>query len=220
MEACGECLGWPDDLTRARAPFLMEAAAARLVRGLKYSGWTALAARMGAAMAPSAREVVEAAGRAGERPWLVPVPLSAARRRRRGFNQARLLAASLGRETGWPAADALRRGARGRRQARLDRASRLENVRGAFRAAPPRSAASPAATFRGDRPPALIVDDVVTTGSTAAACAGALASAGWRPAGAVAFARAVDAGPAPGGREEIGSDEARSRGWWHTSRDG
>lgn len=183
LTACPECVEWPEDLAAVRAPFVMRAGAARLVRALKYAGWTDLARRMGAAMAPAGRAV---AGRSAESsaPRLVPVPLSAPRLRRRGFNQAARLARWLGREVGWPVSDALERVGRGRRQARLGGASRRENVRGRFRAAPP-----------PDEPEAVIVDDVVTTGSTAGACAEALRRVGWRPLGAVAFARAVSAPP-------------------------
>lgn len=158
----------------------MRAGAARLVRALKYAGWTDLARPMGGAMAESARRV-PGCGDDGPPPSrLVPVPLSRARLRRRGFNQAGRLARHLGRELGWPVSEALARVGRGRRQARLGGASRRENVRGRFRASPPSGARD-----------ALLVDDVVTTGSTAGACARALRRAGWRPLGAVAFARAV-----------------------------
>lgn len=199
VEACGECIDWPPGLRRVRAPFLMREGAAELVRSLKYRGWTALAEPMGTAMAPAAR-ALEVGGRYGSGPLLlVPVPLSPARRRRRGFNQAGLLAHGLGRELGWRVDGVLRRQARGRRQARLGGASRRENVRGLFRARRP----PPGGTGGGDGgvgPAALVVDDVVTTGSTAAACAEALRRAGWRPLGAVAFARAV-AGRPTGSRE-------------------
>lgn len=185
-------MDWPDGLASVRAPYVMRSGAARLVRALKYAGWTDLARPMGVAMAPSARRL--AGGEDGSPPpRLVPVPLSRARLRRRGFNQARRLARHLGRELGWPVPDTLARIGRGRRQTRLGGASRRENVRGRFRATPPSGARD-----------ALVVDDVVTTGSTAGACAGALRRAGWRPLGAVAFARAVSSPPAgegarPGG---------------------
>lgn len=172
----------------------MRDGAAELVRSLKYRGWTALADRMGVAMGPAARALVGDAPDAGEAPRLVPVPLAPSRRRRRGFNQARLLARPLARELGWSLSDALRRDARGRRQARLAGASRKDNVRGVFRARPP-SEPGAAGGSTGARPAALVVDDVVTTASTAAACADALRRSGWRPLGAVAFARAVAARP-------------------------
>lgn len=186
MVACGECVGWPRGLPAARAPFLMRDGAARLVRALKYSGWTDLARRMGGAMAPSARTLAGSATR------LAAVPLSPARRRRRGFNQAELLARSLGAELSWPVVGALERSTRGRRQARLSGASRRENVRGLFRATPAPPAGGPGSAPTGSSGvPVLVVDDVVTTGSTAAACVDALSREGWRPLGVVAFARAV-----------------------------
>lgn len=194
VEACGECIDWPAELPRARAPYLMRDGAAELVRSLKYRGWTSLADRMGEAMGPAARAVADAEPDSTVTPCLVPVPLSAARRRRRGFNQAGLLAASLAGELGWSVAAALRRDSRGRRQARLSGASRRANVRELFRARPPRDVHR-APRNADDRPPAVVVDDVVTTASTAAACAEALQRAGWRPLGVVAFARTVGHGP-------------------------
>lgn len=222
VAACGECLDWPSGLTRVRAPFLMRDGAAEMVRALKYRGWTALAGRMGAAMAAAARRVAvdapddrsEAAdGPDRGTPVLVPVPLSPARRRQRGFNQASLLARSLARAAGWEVEPALRRVARGRRQARLGRASRRENAPGLFRArAPSSGTGSPSsgaagAAAAGAR--AVVVDDVVTTGSTAAACTRALRSSGWRPAGAVAFARAVSDPPPPAGPDGGEADPSR-----------
>lgn len=194
VPACFECESWPAELAVARAPFRMEAGAARLVHGLKYGGWTALAHPMAGRMVAEARRVAAALGEVAcahgvepGSPALVPVPLSPARLRERGFNQAGLLARALAERTGWRFAPVLERRRTGRRQARLGRRERTRNVEGLFRA--------------GERLPgaAILVDDVVTTGSTAAACAAALARAGTRPAGVVSFARAAralgDAGP-------------------------
>ena len=211
VEACAECIDWPAGLPRVRAPYLMRGGAAELVRALKYRGWTALAVPMGEAMAAAARSVAGDDPHPTGAPRLVPVPLAPPRQRRRGFNQAGLLARHVARELGWSVTAALRRGTRGRRQARLGGASRRENVRGLFRSRPPGETSGPAAGA-GGRPAAVVVDDVVTTASTAAACAEALRRAGWRPLGAVAFARAV----AP--RPEAGED--RNDGERHTSRDG
>jgi predicted amidophosphoribosyltransferase len=154
----------------------METGAARLVHALKYEGWFALARRMGGALAPAALEL---GGGAIHR--LEPVPLPAARLRERGYNQAELLARSLGERLGWPVGSALSREDSRRRQVRLGRNERRENVRGAFHARP-----GPADTL-----PVLLVDDVLTTGATSAACALALREAGERVTGIVAFARAL-----------------------------
>jgi hypothetical protein len=77
---CGECEAWPEQLQRAESAFLHEPPAEALVHGLKYRGWTLLAARMGALMAPAARRL------AGGPAVLVPVPLA----RRRAGSRNRL----------------------------------------------------------------------------------------------------------------------------------
>jgi ComF family protein len=112
---------------------------------------------------------------------LVPVPLHRARRRRRGFNQAEELAVALSRRAGLAVADCLERTAGGARatQVGMGREQRLGALEGSIR-------------VRTDAPlpvRALLVDDVVTTGSTLAACAAALAVAGVREVGAIAYAR-------------------------------
>lgn len=159
--------------------------AAELVRALKYGGWVTLAAPMGREMVGPARRLV---GPSGAPPSLVPVPLSPARRRERGFNQAHLLAAELARATGWSLAAVLARRRTGRRQARSGRLDRATNVRGLFHCPP-----GTASAVAGRR--VLLVDDVVTTGATSAACADALRRAGSSLVGVVSFARALH-GPA------------------------
>lgn len=185
--SCGDCDAWSDALPRAAAAFLHEPPADLLVHGLKYRGWTALAPWMGAAMAGPARRLA-----VGEEPWLVPVPLSRSRLRERGYDQALLLARGLSVETGWPVVPLVRRRRAAARQSELGRAERARNVRGAFEAASgsrgrkPDAGASPAAGGVGV---ALLVDDVLTTGATAGACAEALRAAGVRCLGVITFAR-------------------------------
>jgi ComF family protein len=102
---------------------------------------------------------------------IVPMPLHWRKRWQRGFNQADLLAHEVSRRTHTPVHNALRRVRFTSTQAGLTNAKRRANVSGAFR--PKR-----ATTLRGQR--VLLVDDVMTTGSTAAACARALKMAGAR----------------------------------------
>jgi ComF family protein len=110
---------------------------------------------------------------------LVPVPLTAARERERGFNQASLLAERVGRALGLPVQRRwLRRVRPTRPQSDLGADDRRANVRGAFRAAP-----AVAGRY------VAIVDDVLTTGATAAECARALRAEGARAVGVLTVAR-------------------------------
>ncbi|GIU99181.1 MAG: hypothetical protein KatS3mg014_0797 [Actinomycetota bacterium] len=146
--------------------------------------------------------MARALGLAAAELWLVAgfpcdvvtwVPLSRRRLAERGFDQAEALARVVGRRLGLPARGLLAR----RRddpltQARRDRPGRLEAMRGRFLArTAPRGAV-------------LLVDDVLTTGATASACAAALLDAGAARVGVLTAARAlrldgiVDVGPRPG----------------------
>jgi ComF family protein len=100
------------------------------------------------------------------------VPLHWHRRWQRGFNQAGLLARGIARRTGIPFARTLRRVRSTRAQAGLSNTARRRNVSSAFVCR--RSLRG--GELRGRR--VLLIDDVMTTGSTAAACARALKSAG------------------------------------------
>lgn len=100
---------------------------------------------------------------------LVPMPLHWFRRWRRGFNQSELLAQEVSRRCGIPVLKAVRRIRATRSQAGLSHAARRQNVAGAFRV-------RRGARLQGLR--ILLVDDVMTTGATAAACASALKRAG------------------------------------------
>ncbi|MEO5717333.1 MAG: ComF family protein [Chthoniobacterales bacterium] len=100
---------------------------------------------------------------------IVPVPLHPARQRERGFNQAELLAAILQRRSGLPVRDLLQRTRYTTTQTQFDRSERMENLRGAFRL----RRGSNVQDLR-----MLLVDDVLTTGSTLSECASVLRAAG------------------------------------------
>lgn len=111
---------------------------------------------------------------------LVPVPLHAGRLATRGYNQAALLAQELARRSPWRCEPRfLLRTRATERQVGKAREERLTNASGAFELRRP----GPARV--------LLVDDVVTTGSTVRACAQALAEGGAKLLGVVALARAV-----------------------------
>jgi len=155
------------------SPLAYDGAARALVAGLKYRGAVGIAETM------AAQVVTGAPAGLFERVELVPVPLSARRRRRRGFNQAERLAEALARRTGLRVNDCLERTGAGRPQVGRDRTERLAAIDGTI-----------AVRLRAPPPPrALLVDDVLTTGATLGACAAALRAAGSRWVEGVVYAR-------------------------------
>ena len=170
---CSACQEWPPPYDRITAPYLMDGGVRDVVFELKYRGIRALAPDVGELMArhlESARMDADV---------IVPVPLHGRRERERGYNQAALLARELGRRTGLPVEPALRRTADTPPQVDmvgLD--ERRANIEGAFECV---------ADVRSRR--VLLVDDVVTTGSTMGACAAPLKAAGASKVWGLAFAR-------------------------------
>ena len=116
---------------------------------------------------------------------IVPVPLHWMRRWKRGFNQSELLARALARRTGIPVLKAMSRVHSTRTQAGLSNHARRLNVTRVFRAR----------AVEGKR--ILLIDDVMTTGATAAACALALKGAGAKRVALLTVARADRRVPGP-----------------------
>jgi ComF family protein len=146
----------------------------RALHALKYDGERRLAPHLGAAVARRWGR----AGVAGDA--LVPVPASPDRVRERGYDQAALIATAAARRLSLPVLRALERTRATAAQFDLDRAGRASNLGGAFRAV-------------GGVPISgrwiVLVDDVVTTGATLAACATALLDAGAAAVSAITVAR-------------------------------
>jgi len=111
---------------------------------------------------------------------VVPMPLHWRRRWQRGFNQSELLARVTARRSGIPMVNAVRRVRATESQAGLSNAQRRDNVSGAFRV-------KDGGRVQGLR--VLLIDDVMTTGATAAACAQALKRAGAKSVALLALAR-------------------------------
>jgi ComF family protein len=113
--------------------------------------------------------------------FIVPVPLHPARQRERGFNQANLLAELLSAQSSIPSKPVLERIRYTTTQTALDRSERMENLHNAFRL-------RKNADVRGLR--VLLIDDVLTTGSTLSECARVLKRAGAMSVHAATAARA------------------------------
>lgn len=168
---CRICPDWPDGFGPVRSAVWLRDGARRAVHQLKYGGWWRTAEAMAPAMAGLAGITSDAV--------LVPIPLGAARRRERGYNQSAVLARAVAALTGVPVReDLLRRSRDTSRQTGLAPDARRANVAGAFAARSP-----------GGRVPVL-VDDVFTTGATLVAAAAALLAAGAVRVAGATFARA------------------------------
>ncbi len=156
-----------------------------IIHAFKYERRRTLAPPLAALMRKAGGEVLDGADA------VVPVPLHWLRRRRRGFNQAALLASGLG----LPVCHALRRSRRTRAQAELPAGERHVNVAGAFALAWPYRfpwlgpVTALARTPRLGGLTVVLVDDVTTTGATLDACARVLVAAGVREVRVLTVAR-------------------------------
>ena len=157
----------------ARAALRYEEVGKELVHALKYRAYTPVVEKVAA---PLISDAVR-----DERGFdvVVPVPLHRSRLKKRGFNQAELLARGVARRIGVPLSDTLQATRSTRDQVELSAAERRENVANAFTA---RDRA---------RGKVLLVDDVFTTGATTSACAAALLKAGAAEIHAVTLCRTV-----------------------------
>lgn len=152
---------------RVRAALDLDGPAASCIRRLKGAGQTLLGRPLGAALSAVLLPALEPGA------WVIPVPTSRAAFRRRGYRVPELLVRCAGAEP--QRVLGLTRQVRDQRE--LPAAARADNLRGAMRA-----------RRRGLGAPAVVVDDVVTTGSTLDEATRALATAGFVVVGAVALA--------------------------------
>jgi ComF family protein len=159
------------------APVAYSGPARDLVRALKFRGAVAVADAMAAQIVANAPAALLEGAPA--RAALVPVPLHPRRLRRRGYNQAGMIADALSRRTELEVADCLARSGSAATQVGRDRRERRAGPAGSVSA----RAAVPARV--------LLVDDVATTGATLAACAAAVRAAGALDVAAIAFARTI-----------------------------
>ncbi len=156
-----------------QAPLRYTGVGKEIVHTLKYEGYTRVVERLAA---PLMLGVIDSTARFDA---VVPVPLHRLRLRRRGFNQAELLARAVAGKINAPVSGTLQVVRRTRDQVELSAAGRRANVAGAFSARD------------GVRGRVLLIDDVFTTGATMSACAETLRGAGAREVHALSLCRTV-----------------------------
>ena len=162
---CAECAALNPQWTAGKTLLKFDGPAIALVHAIKYSGAKRMLEDVRTLLLrrPDILDMLRGA-------TLVPVPLYPARERERGYNQSEWLARLFAREAGCGVRNLLIRTRDTGTQTLLSMDERRKNVRGAF-------APRPNASIRPGRK-YVLVDDVITTGSTLAACATALVKAG------------------------------------------
>lgn len=175
-----EAIAAPPAYTRARAAVRYDDVARAMVHALKYQDRTDLAPAMGRWMARAGQEILISAD------TLVPVPLHWKRSWSRRYNQSGALAKIISRVASVPVKpDALQRTRATEQQIGLTKSERARNVQSAFKV--PQEKKS---LVQGRK--IVLIDDVLTSGATADACARALLRAKAASVDVLVFARVVD----------------------------
>jgi len=167
---CEECKNVDFGFESAKAPLKYEGVGKKIVHALKYRGYKRVVGRLAT---PLMLQVLDD----GRFDAIVPVPLHRLRLRKRGFNQAELLARGVAEKTKATVSDTLEVVRSTRDQVELSAAQRRANVAGAYKATVP---------LHGR---ILLIDDVFTTGATMSACAGTLVRAGAQEVHALSLCR-------------------------------
>ncbi len=187
---CGDCLMGNYAFDAARSAVLYAGVVRERVHRLKFGGRLHWVPALAALMTQS----IDQKDPVTDVDVIVPVPLHDQRLRQRGFNQSGLIAREFGRHHSIPIGfGALIRHRATQPQTRLGRRERLQNVRGAFTVARPDAVRNRAV---------LLVDDVLTTGTTLSECAKVLKRAGAHRVYALTVARVVPEA-VPSGLDEV-----------------
>ncbi|MEO8757419.1 MAG: ComF family protein [Devosia sp.] len=174
-----EAIADPPPFDRSRSAVVYNDVARALIGKLKYGDRSELARFCARLMAQAGQELW------GYDAVLVPVPLHRARQFSRRYNQSTELARALGKLTGLPVDPVLTiRRKNTRQRVGLSGSARQRNVAGAFAPHP-----DALARLKGRR--VIIVDDVITTGSTVNAVTRALKAGGAERIDVISFARVV-----------------------------
>ena len=162
---CGDCLKSPPPFLHARSLAIYREPVADLLRRFKYRAETPVIRVLDEILKTQSPEYAD-----WHYDYIIPVPLHRARLKKRGFNQAAIIAAqAFTHRKKQIRTDLIRRVKNTVSQAGLDGKQRRKNLRNAFRVSEP-------AVVAGCR--ILLVDDVFTTGTTVAACSRELKKAG------------------------------------------
>ena len=165
LRVCASCRTAKPAFASARSAFRYEGVARQAVQALKFRGRKTLAETFAIFLE---ERLADEPGFLDGVDLIIPVPLHPSRRRERGFNQSALVARELSHRQGIPLSEtALVRNRKTRSQVGLSARQRADNIRGAFAAGE---------EVRGRV--ILLVDDVMTTGATANACARGLKAGG------------------------------------------
>jgi len=174
-EECGVCVAKPPRISRTRSAVAYDEISRSIAIRLKYGRKVALARTMARFMAPLVQR--------DDHAILVPVPLHRTRLWQRGFNQSVLVAREIARATGLRSEPSLlRRVKRTPPLKGMNRRQRRKVVAGAFQV-------EKSLELQGRT--VVLIDDVLTTGSTANACARALQRAGAKRVKLVSWARVI-----------------------------
>jgi len=158
---CGRCMTQPLPFQTTRFPYIYCSPLAELIQNYKYNQDLIVSAWFGQAMALTLSRDEYAIGLPD---ILIPVPLHISRLKQRGFNQSYLLARHISKQLDIPILKhGLVRQRATPKQAGLDQRARQQNLQGAFKL-DPRYAAGSTEQLKGKH--IVIVDDVITTGST------------------------------------------------------
>jgi ComF family protein len=197
---CQGCHDFEPDFDRAVSYGEYAGSIRGLIHLLKYDNVTLAVAVLGQLLA----EAIQQLDLTGETaPILVPVPLHASKRSERGFNQSELIVRAAAKYLPQPLeiAAVLKRHRATHSQVGLTREERIANLRDAFRVIDP-------ARVKGRT--VIVVDDVMTTGSTISECARVLKKAGAEQVWAATVARTLKSAGQPASVECIQQEESEA----------